>query len=148
MPTMAVTSAYNLPGRYYLYKCVVYVPAGASAVVKSMTFCINIVEVKVDSTMQFLVRWTAAVEANNNYVQRPDLENNHLYLEDDLGNRYLHTVSGGCAAEETVFIPETSECNGWFIFPPASSQARSFRFVDSVNWFSIEKIVLLQPVQN
>jgi hypothetical protein len=141
-PTATATSPYNLPGLYYVYKCVVYLPDSPPAVIISMTFCINTVKVSEDASMQFNVTWTVILEECKNYVLQPDLNNHQLYLEDDLGNKYHHTGAGGCAARQEVFAPVSDDCNGWFVFPPAKPEVRSFRFVDTVNWISIEDIVL------
>lgn len=110
--------------------------------IQRMTFCITAVDVRGDLTMQFNVTWTAELEECKNYVLQPDLDNHRLYLEDDLENAYRHTGSGGCAAERKVFVPPTDDCTGWFLFPPAKSSARAFRFIDSNNWVSVENIVL------
>ncbi|MGB7537563.1 MAG: hypothetical protein WBM17_03410 [Anaerolineales bacterium] len=137
-PTFTNTPPYNVAGTYYIYKCASYALEGAPITV---SFCVNTVNVREDFTMQFNVSWK--VNGSGYRVTKySDADNPDMFLEDNLGNRYKHSGTGGCAAETAVF-QGAGTCAGWFIFPAAKPGVTSFRFYDMDNNIYVDDIVLL-----
>ncbi|MGB7537562.1 MAG: hypothetical protein WBM17_03405 [Anaerolineales bacterium] len=139
-PTFTQTPPYNVAGTYYIYKCARYTLKIAPLPI-AVDFCVNTVNVHDDLTMQFNVSWK--IDAPWYQVTKhSDADNPDMFLEDNLGNRYKHTGTGGCAAETAVF-QGAGTCAGWFIFPAAKPGATSFRFYDMDNKIFVDDIVLL-----
>jgi len=137
--TLTATPAYNAPGSYSIGKCTYFAPAGAPNA--QVTFCVNTVIINDDLTMQFNVRW--GIKAGGYLVTKhSDTNNYNMYLMDDLGNKYQHIGVGGCAAIDIRWTNE-GDCNGWFLFPPAKTGAKSFRFYDWDNLIYVDNIVLV-----
>jgi hypothetical protein len=137
-PTLTQTPPYNVAGTYHIYKCASYALSGAPITV---AFCVNTVIVRNDLTMQFNVSWKIN-GSGYRITKYSDADNPDMFLEDNLGNRYTHMGTAGCAAETTVFT-NAGTCAGWFIFPAAMPGATSFRFYDMNNYIYVDDIVLL-----
>ena len=84
-PTFTHTPPYNMPGLYYLYKCVDYVPEDIPI---TINFCVQSVKVNADLTMQFNVYWRTYIETYNYLIKRSIEFDKNFYITDDLGNKY------------------------------------------------------------
>ena len=129
---------YNEPGLYtFEDRCVrIEFPYGNHVV-----WCVESVEVRADSYMQFNVKWTAPIEPNAYVVKYSDVGNRYKYLIDNQGYRYHHVQVGGDAARNVV-ITRYDTARGWYLFPPAQPGATSFTFRDDIEGVQIGGIVL------
>jgi hypothetical protein len=139
-PTLTNTPPYNMPGVYKFNKCVTYQPAGVPAGIL-VIFCVQSVKVYDNLNMQFNVTWRTNVELGSRLTKRSDVNNNNMFIADDLGNAYYAIDWGGSAAEKASV--SKSPIGGWFLFPPAKAGATSFIFNDADNIVFIDGIILL-----
>lgn len=67
-----------------------------------------------------------------------------IRLSDDKKNQYLFLQAKGCAVRAKL---KAASCDGWFLFPPAKPDAKSFIFHYPISGtdYKIEDIVLLNP---
>ncbi|MBN2085208.1 MAG: hypothetical protein JW748_08265 [Anaerolineales bacterium] len=137
-PTFTATPPYNAPGKYQIDKCADFRLENNPV---QILFCVDSVNVRADSTMQFNVSWLVATwgYAVKKY---PDTDNNNIFIKDNLGNKYAHIETGNCAAEIRI-IAGRSKCTGWFLFNPAIPGATSFSFFDTTHGVRIDEIKLL-----
>ncbi|MBN1441015.1 MAG: hypothetical protein JW929_16545 [Anaerolineales bacterium] len=136
-PTFTATPALNLPGLYYIYQCVDYRPEGVPV---TINFCVQSVKVNEDLTMQFNVYWRTYVETGGRLTKRSDVNNQNMFLTDNLDNKY-HAIGWGGNVAQAAAISKTP-VGGWFLFPAAKEGAGSFSFWDADNYAVVEGIVL------
>ena len=65
--TFTTTPAYTLPGLYYFYKCVDFIPKGINL---TINFCVQSVKVNTDLTMRFNVYWKTYYEIGNHLIKK------------------------------------------------------------------------------
>jgi hypothetical protein len=95
--------------------------------------------------MQFNVYWNVGEHCCGiTITKESDANNNNMFLKDNMGNEYHHFATGGCAAIRIQFTSGGGDCNGWFLFPAAEPEAKSFRFYDMDNLAYVDDIVLLE----
>ena len=139
-PAPSPTPNMVLPGNYYIGKCADIHPEHG---VKEK-FCIN--DILVDSLrhMRFDVSYTASNVADPpGYILKPSEKDNfHVYLMDNLGNRYDHAAGGGAAYRDTHLENEVPH-PGWFEFGSPPVGALSFDFHNDDNHMIIQGIQLI-----
>jgi|WetSurSiteA1Bulk_404760.scaffolds.fasta_scaffold16889_1 hypothetical protein len=147
-PTMTNTPTFTpsptpnmvMPGNYYIGRCADgNFPDGVK-----LKFCINNIKVESNRHMFFDVSWTASnVTDPIGYIIKHSDENNlHIYLKDNLGNRYDHAAGGGAAYRPTMLENEIPH-PGWFEFGSPPVEALKFDFHDDDNHLIIKDIVLI-----
>jgi len=106
--------------------------------------CVESVEVRPDSYMQFNITWTAFVAGTgyDGLLKYSDVGNPNMYVTDDIGNRYDHVELGGEAKNTRLFC-HGETIYGWYLFTPAQSGSTSFVFHDDDQSVQIEEIILL-----
>jgi hypothetical protein len=147
MEPTSTLGPYNEPGTYWIYNCATFVPLkNFPSGIGTVTLCVNTIVVNANYEMRVNVKWkiiTRNMESGNGVVKPSDTNNYDIYLVDNMNNYYSHTLTGGCAAQDT-HINSGGDCNGWFLFPPAKPGVTSFQFIDSANLVKIGGIILLQ----
>jgi hypothetical protein len=140
---------YNVPGTYWIYKCVYYPEVVLFPGTSKVKLCLNTVFINEANEMRFNLVWTLYFSQRSDFIKEPDINNPNIVLLDNLGNAYPQIQAGGCAAEEKLFRGGGSigvgeeTCNGWFLFPPPKPGATAFQFVYLKNLIFIDDIVLV-----
>ena len=92
--------------------------------------CLDSVEVDSDGYMKFNITWKATVNIPGYTLwKESDVGNTNMYLTDEFNNRYDFVNIGGAAAAYITYT-NNSRFPGWFTFPPAINNARTFFFHD------------------
>jgi hypothetical protein len=141
-PTITPSPTPNmvLPGNYYIGRCAdVNFPDNVK-----LKFCINNIRVDSNRHMVFDVSWTAShvTDPIGYIIKHSDKNNLHIYLIDNLGNRYDHLAGGGAVYRPTNLendIPHP----GWFEFGSPPIEALKFDFHDDDNHLIIKDIALI-----
>ena len=141
-PTVAPSPTPNMvmPGNYYIGRCAdISLEHGVKE-----KFCINYITVDSIRHMRFEVSYSASkVPDSPGFVIKPsDKNNSHVYIKDNLGNRYDHAAGGGAAYRDTSLENNQSD-SGWFEFGSPPVGAISFDFHDENNHMVIEGIQLI-----
>jgi hypothetical protein len=141
-PTLAPSPTPNMvmPGNYYIGKCT---NENLQNDVK-IKFCVNDVRVDSKRHMFFEVSWTASniPDPPGSIIKQSDKNDLHIYLIDNLGNRYDHSAGGGAAYRDTVLDNEELE-TGWFKFGSPPVGALKFDFHDDDQHIVIKGITLI-----
>ncbi len=141
-PTATTEPLYNLPGFYPVGGCVSYSIYKENNI---MDFCVVSVEIKLNGTMVFNVRWTLSLADDISVTKKSDANNRKMYLTDNLGNRYDHIATGGSASHD-VGMGNGATQTGSFEFPRAKPGAVEFFFHDDNQPVTIGVFVFNQPI--
>ncbi len=132
----------------YLPECF-HEPEKSSA---TLTVCVIYVLVDANRNMEFGVYFRLAPLGGftGDFSKPSDKNNKGVFLTDNLGNAYLHTRVGGCAAGDIrAEQGKSKSCTGFFLFPQAKMEATSFAFHYSpVNYggkYFVDGIILVHP---
>lgn len=123
-----------------VYHCMRVQPDPVNYPTNYVDECVIGITIQNDGRLQIDFRWLARLALGLEVTIHPDT-GGFMVLQDDLGQRYDHQLSGG-AAVETLVLVNGSVADGWYLFPAISAQASSVRFVDDDNGVQSEWINL------
>lgn len=103
--------------------------------------CVTSLTVRPDGSLQLNVSWIIENNFQLLIMRDPEIENNNVYLTDDLGNRLDHIETGGATTSMSE-IHQFKVTEGWFVFPAPNPNATSFIFHDDN--YGIQTIPILK----
>jgi hypothetical protein len=110
----------------------------------NVDMCIDQVDVQPDHTMIFYVSWAFKMPQALDFPPRMDMNENKMYLTDNLGNRYSVIAARNWTGDAYVHEGDVFTVN--LYFSPAVVGESIFTFFDSEHGVQIP-IVLTNPVQ-